>query len=100
MLYQDYSEEDIIQNQENICFPILLKNKKLSIAALEKLIGHINLRQVILTQNLTPEFIAKYILNEKYYEEDDEKTITIGLIIKNQKISKDEISRAQQKQKN
>ncbi|XWV25135.1 putative ORFan [Tupanvirus deep ocean] len=91
MNFDKLSEEEIIKNKDKICFTHLLNCRKLSVSTLEKLLGYINLKQTVMTQDLTPEFIVNFVLNEEYQEEDDEKTITINLILQHQKFSREDI---------
>ncbi|XWV26396.1 putative orfan [Tupanvirus soda lake] len=91
MHFENLSEEEIIENRDKICFSHLLNNRKLSVPTLEKLLGYINLKQTLITQDLTPEFVVNFVLNEEYQEEDDEKTITIDLILQHQKFCRDDI---------
>lgn len=84
MITENFTEADIIKYKEQICFEKLLSERKLSQLTLEKLIGYVNLRQVLMTQTLTLDFICKYILDNKYYQEDNERTIHLGLVTTHQ----------------
>lgn len=85
MEYTNMSEEDIVRNKMNICFEFLLPMRKFSINALEQLVDVIDLKQLVMTQDLTQGFIKDYVLNEKFQEMDDESTITPEFIREYQK---------------
>jgi len=65
--------------------PINLYNTKFSIDALINNIYLFNLVDILKTQDLTEEFIVNYILNPKYQFTNEEKSITILDVLKNQK---------------
>jgi hypothetical protein len=64
--------------------PTCLYNTKFSIDALIRNIYLFNLKEILKTQDLTEEFIVNYILNPKYQLTEEEKSITILDVLKNQ----------------
>ena len=86
------SESEIIENKASIAFEELLLERKLSEETLVKLMGYINLYQVLITQDLSLDFICRYILNDSLYRNDNETTITIELVITHQPYSFEEIN--------
>ena len=64
--------------------PIHLYNTKFSMDVLINNIYLFNLVDILKTQELTEEFIVNYILNPNYQLTNEEKSITILDILKNQ----------------
>ena len=92
MDHKDLTDAYIIANKNEISFEDLLPKRKLSEEILKELIGYINLRQLIMTQKLSLDFICNYVLNDKYYSDDNETTITVGTICAHQQYSIEEIN--------
>lgn len=61
-----------------------LKNKKYSLHVLKDNIYALDLFELLETQILTPCFIAKYVLNNKYQLSNDEEKINMEFILKYQ----------------
>jgi hypothetical protein len=65
--------------------PMNLYSTKFSMDALINNIYLFNLVDILKTQDLTEEFIVNYILNPIYQLTDEEKSITVLDVLKNQK---------------
>jgi hypothetical protein len=63
----------------------LLRRNKYNIDILEKNIQYLSLRTLLYTQDLTPEFCAKYILDENYASCIEDTYIDFGDILNAQK---------------
>ena len=63
----------------------LLRRNKYSIDILEKNIQYLSLKTLLYTQDLTPEFCVKYILDEKYASCIEDTYIDVGDILNAQK---------------
>ena len=70
----------------------MLRRKKYTVDLLEKNINFLSSKTLLYTQDLTPEFCVKYILNEKYASCVEDTFICMGDVLNAQKhITKKEI---------
>lgn len=74
-----------LNTTKSIISNIDLYSYKFPINILENNINNIDLLTLIKTQDLTYEFIIKYVLNEEYQITPEEKTIDIYDVVNNQK---------------
>jgi hypothetical protein len=73
----------------------MLRRKKYTIDLLEKNITFLSIKTILYTQDLTPEFCVKYILNDKYASCHEDTFICMGDVLNAQKhITKKEIYEA------
>jgi hypothetical protein len=73
----------------------MLRRKKYTIDLLEKNINFLSIKTLLYTQDLTPEFCVKYILNEKYVSCVEDTFICMGDVLNAQKhITKKQIYEA------
>jgi hypothetical protein len=73
----------------------MLRRKKYTIDLLEKNITFLSIKTLLYTQDLTPEFCVKYILNDKYASCHEDTFICMGDVLNAQKhITKKEIYEA------
>jgi hypothetical protein len=73
----------------------MLHRKKYTIDLLEKNINFLSIRTILYTQDLTPEFCVKYILNDKYASCVEDTFICMGDVLNAQKhITKKQIYEA------
>ena len=63
----------------------MLRRKKYTIDLLEKNINFLSIKTLLYTQDLTPEFCVKYILNDKYASCVEDTFICIGDVLNAQK---------------
>lgn len=74
-----------LNTTKSIISNIDLYSYKFPIDILENNINNLDLLTLIKTQDLTYEFIIKYVLNEEYQITPEEKTIDIYDVVNNQK---------------
>ena len=73
----------------------MLRRKKYTVDLLEKNINFLSIKTLLYTQDLTPEFCVKYILNDKYASCVEDTFICMGDVLNAQKhITKKEIYEA------
>ena len=97
MLEEKYRLENPPNSSYNFIFlnDNMLRNKKYNIDLLEKNINFLSIKTLLYTQDLTPEFCVKYILNEKYASCVEDTFICMGDVLNAQKhITKKEIYEA------
>ncbi len=84
---QSHGPNDFIFLNDN-----MLRRKKYTIDLLEKNINFLSIKTLLYTQDLTPEFCVKYILNDKYASCVEDTFIRMGDVLSAQKhITKKEI---------
>jgi hypothetical protein len=90
-----------LQNQSNCSNDFIflndnmLRRKKYTVDLLEKNITFLSIKTILYTQDLTPEFCVKYILNDKYASCVEDTFICMGDVLNAQKhITKKEIYEA------
>jgi DNA-binding Xre family transcriptional regulator len=91
MNYNKLTEDDILNNKYTLNIDDILFKRKFNEDFLSKIIGYANLNTFLITQDLSKEFICKYILNPYYQYEDNEKTITLERACRSQKYSIEEM---------
>ena len=70
----------------------MLRRKKYTVDLLEKNITFLSIKTILYTQDLTPEFCVKYILNDKYASCVEDTFICMGDVLNAQRhITKKEI---------
>lgn len=76
----------------------MLRKKKYNIELLEKNIHNLSMKTLLYTQDLTPEFCVKYILNEHYASCVEDTFLCIGNVLDAQKhITRSDIYQAYNK---
>lgn len=83
--YIGMSKEYILNNKKKISINDAIKYVKFNEYELIDLLGYVNLKKVLVYQNLSLNFICRYILNPAYQEEDNERCITKEMVSMYQK---------------
>ena len=94
ILEEKYILQDQMHFPSNFIFlnDNMLRRKKYTIDLLEKNINFLSIKNLLYTQDLTPEFCVKYILNENYASCVEDTFICMGDVLNAQKhITKKEI---------
>lgn len=84
----------IVEHKGEIELSNVLCHMQLPEYILEKLIWWVNLNSILKTQKISLEFCVKYILNEEYYQEDNETSITLSDVVYYQGYSEEEVEAA------
>ncbi len=94
ILEEKYNLQDQMHFPSNFIFlnDNMLLRKKYTIDLLEKNINFLSIKTLLYTQDLTPEFCVKYILNDKYASCVEDTFIRVGDVLNAQRhITKKEI---------
>lgn len=91
--YENLSKEYVLENLETLSVNDVLSYNKYEEEFLKKLIPYVNMKKLLITQDLSLGFIFQYILNEKYHFDDDEKLLDIDDVVRYQRYSLNEISK-------
>jgi hypothetical protein len=78
--YINMSKDYILNNKEKVSINDAIKYIKFSETELIELIGYVNLKKLLVYQNLSLDFIFRYILNPGYQHEDSERCITLEMV--------------------
>jgi hypothetical protein len=83
--YNNMSKEYILNNKNKISINDAIKYKKFTEDELIQLVGYMNLKTALVYQNLSLDFIFRYVLNPEYQDEDNERCITMEMVTYYQK---------------
>lgn len=83
--YKGLSKQFILDNKHKLSVNDCIKYHKFTEEELTELIGYINLKKVLVHQNLSLDFIFTYILNPSYQHEDNERMINEDMVVQYQK---------------
>ena len=86
--------EWIFEHRDDFELETVLCHRQFPEDQLEKMVWYVNLNYFLKTQRVSLEFCVKYILNEEYYQDDNETSITVDDVVYYQGYSREEILEA------